>query len=66
LDAKNIIESKVHHIDGYAQEHSQEIEGRELSNFQGELKQAARVRIRHLAQKFNKYWSLIDDKDESQ
>ena len=43
-----------------------EIEGRELSNFQGELKQAARVRIRHLAQKLNKYWSLIDDKGESQ
>ena len=43
-----------------------EIEGRELSNFQGELKQAARVRIRHLAKKLNKYWSLIDDKVESQ
>ena len=43
-----------------------EIEGRELSNFQGELKQAARVRIRHLAKKLNKYWSLIDDKGESQ
>ena len=43
-----------------------EIEGRELSDFQGELKQAARVRIRHLAKKLNKYWSLIDDKVESQ
>ena len=43
-----------------------EIEGRELSNFQGELKQAERVRIRHLAKKLNKYWSLIDDKVESQ
>ena len=43
-----------------------EIEGREPSNFQGELKQAARVRIRHLAKKLNKYWSLIDDKVESQ
>ena len=43
-----------------------EIEGRELSNFQGELKQAARVRIRHLAKKLNKYWSLIDDQVESQ
>ena len=42
-----------------------EIEGRELTNFQGELKQAARVRIRHLAEKLNKYWSLIDDQDES-
>ena len=42
-----------------------EIEGRELSNFQGELKQAARVRIRHLAQKLNKYWSLIDDQGEN-
>lgn len=42
-----------------------EIEGRDLSNFQGELKQAARVRIRHLAEKLNKYWSLIDDQGES-
>ena len=42
-----------------------EIEGRELSDFQGELKQAARVRIRHLAKKLNKYWSLIDDQSES-
>ena len=42
-----------------------EIEGRELSNFQGELKQAARVRIRHLAEKLNKYWSLIDDRGEN-
>ena len=42
-----------------------EIEGRELSNFQGELKQAARVRIRQLAEKLNKYWSLIDDQGES-
>ena len=41
-----------------------EIEGRDLSNFQGELKQAARVRIRHLAKKLNKYWSLIDDQRE--
>ena len=42
-----------------------EIEGRKLTNFQGELKQAARVRIRHLAEKLNKYWSLIDDRGES-
>ncbi|MCH8929211.1 MAG: hypothetical protein IIB39_10930 [Candidatus Marinimicrobia bacterium] len=42
-----------------------EIEGRELTNFQGELKQAARVRIRHLAEKLNKYWSLIDDRGEN-
>ena len=42
-----------------------EIEGRNLSNFQGELKQAARVRVRHLAEKLNKYWSLIDDQVES-
>jgi len=42
-----------------------EIEGRELSNFQGELKQAARVCVRHLAEKLNKYWSLIDDQGES-
>ena len=42
-----------------------EIEGRDLSNFQGELRQAARVRIRHLAEKLNKYWSLIDDQHES-
>ena len=43
-----------------------EIEGRDLSNFQGELKQAARVRVRHLAEKLNKYWSLIDDVNQIQ
>ena len=42
-----------------------EIEGRDLSNFQSELRQAARVRVRHLAEKLNKYWSLIDDQCES-
>ena len=42
-----------------------EIEGRELSNFHGELKQAARVRIRHLAEKLNRYWAIIDDKSEN-
>ena len=41
-----------------------EIEGRPLSNFNSELRQAARVRIRYLAERLSKYWSLIDDKLE--
>ena len=43
-----------------------ELEGRDLSNFQGELKQAARVRVRHLAEKLSRYWAIIEDENDNQ